>query len=134
MGIYISSSMKQKSPLWYLHGGKPLKEAMPISYSQLLALVSACGAENRKILWGFIQTHTIPTSAPKRIPLLNELVGRAINYYEDFIKPNKIFRPPSEQERAALEELAKRLVVLPEDTDADTLQTLLYNIGKGAWV
>ena len=37
---------------------------------------------------------------------------------------------PTDQERAALEELEQELAALPEDTDAETLQTLLYDIGK----
>jgi lysyl-tRNA synthetase class 1 len=62
---------------------------------------------------------------------LDRLADYALNYYEDFVKPNKQFRAPSENEAAALNELRNRLLEIdPETKDAELLQTLVFEIGN----
>jgi lysyl-tRNA synthetase, class I len=46
------------------------------------------------------------------------------------VAPTKTFRAPSEVERGALEDLLHVLRSLPEDSDAEAIQTLLYEVGK----
>ena len=58
------------------------------------------------------------------------MVGCAIRYYRDFIKPNKNYRAPSEMERAALADLLGALEALPEDADGEAVQTQVYEVGK----
>ena len=57
----------------------------------------------------------------------------AINYYEDFVKPAKRYRQPTEQERAAMTDLVGRFKALPPGTnDAETIQNEVYAAGKDA--
>ena len=66
-------------------------------------------------------------------PLLDRLAGYAINYYEDFVRPNKRFRAPDARERAALEDLAERLRRFPADCrDGEAIQNEVYEVGKAA--
>jgi lysyl-tRNA synthetase class 1 len=60
------------------------------------------------------------------------LVGHALAYYRDFVKPAKAYRPPTEAERGGLEELAAWLDAFePAGTDdAERIQTEIYEIGK----
>ncbi len=60
--------------------------------------------------------------------MLDELAGYAVNYFLDFVKPNKSFRAPDPRERTALEELAAALAGLPDDAEA--IQYEVYEIGK----
>jgi len=46
------------------------------------------------------------------------------------VKPAKKYRAPSEMERAALEDLLKSLEALPAGTDAEAIQTEVYEVGK----
>ena len=46
------------------------------------------------------------------------------------MKPTKKFRAPTDQERAAMEDLAVRLGKIPADSAADTLQTEVFSVGK----
>ena len=46
------------------------------------------------------------------------------------MKPAKKFRAPTDQERAAMEDLAGRLGKLPADSAADVLQTEVFSVGK----
>ena len=55
-----------------------------------------------------------------------------MRYYQDFVKPNKNYRAPTTQERAALTDLAGRLKAVPEaeKADGEALQTLIFSVGK----
>ena len=71
---------------------------------------------------------------PHRIaePLLDQLAGYAITYYEDFVRPAKRFRAPDARERAAMEALVTKLKALPADADAEAIQNEVFEVGKDA--
>jgi lysyl-tRNA synthetase class 1 len=120
------------NPVWSVHGGAPPAKGSPVSFGLLINLVSASNASDRDILWGFIGRH-LPGATPQSAPLLDRLVGYAVNYYEDFVAPAKRFRAPDERERAAFADLARRLRALPADTnDGETVQFEVYEAGKAA--
>jgi lysyl-tRNA synthetase class 1 len=119
------------NPAWHVHRGAPPAKGSPVSFSLLLNLVSAADASTKDILWGFIERY-IPGATPESEPLLDKLAGYAINYYEDFVKPSKRFRAPTDQERAAMEALAERLRALPPGADAEAIQNEVFEVGKAA--
>ena len=119
------------NPVWSVHGGAPPAGASPLSFSLLLNLVSAANASDKEILWGFIQRH-LPGASPETQPILDRLVGYAINYYQDFVRPAKKFRTPDSRERAGLSDLADRFASLPSDADVETIQNEVYAAGKEA--
>ena len=120
------------NPVWHVHAGQPPAGSSPVSFSLLLNLVSAANASNQDILWGFL-TRYIPGASAQTQPLLATMAAGAINYYEDFVRPNKTFRAPDERERAALEDLLARLKALPEGCqDAELIQNDVYAAGKDA--
>jgi len=120
------------NPVWHVHAGEPPKQASPVSFSLMLNLVSAANASDKEILWGFLSRY-LPGATPQSEPLLDRLAGYAINYYEDFVRPNKAFRAPSDKERAALADLLARLKALPADCqDAELIQNEVYAAGKEA--
>ena len=102
---------------------------MPISFALLLNLVSAANAEDKNVLWGFISNY-VAGATPKTHPELDRLVGFAIAYFNDFIKPNKKFRLPDEKERQALIALNEGLAKLGDIHDAAIIQNLIFEIGK----
>ena len=117
------------NPAWHVHRGDPPEKGSPVSFSLLLNLVSAADASTADILWAFLSRY-IPGSTPETEPLLAKLVGYALNYYEDFVKPAKTFRAPTDQERAAIEDLAARLRALPDGADAEAIQNEVFEAGK----
>ncbi len=62
--------------------------------------------------------------------MLDELVGYAIRYYDDFVKPTKKFRAPDEVETEMLTKLDEVLAGLPADTDGGDIQNAIYDIGR----
>jgi lysyl-tRNA synthetase class 1 len=120
------------NPVWHVHTGRPPQYGSPVSFSLLLNLVSAANASDKAILWGFLSRY-IPGATPETQPLLDQMAGYAINYYEDFVRPNKTFRAPDSRERSAMEDLADRLKDLgPACTDVDLIQNEVYAAGKDA--
>ncbi|MEO8114777.1 MAG: lysine--tRNA ligase [Phenylobacterium sp.] len=119
------------NPAWHVHRGAPPERGSPVSFSLLLNLVSAADASTKDILWGFLSRY-IPGAAPATEPVLDQLAGYAINYYEDFVKPSKTFRAPDSKERAAMEDLARRLKALPAGADAEAIQGEVFEAGKAA--
>ncbi|KQV62279.1 MULTISPECIES: lysine--tRNA ligase [unclassified Caulobacter] len=118
------------NPVWHIHSGKPPEQGSPVSFSLMLNLVSAADASTKEILWGFLSRY-IPGASPESQPLLDRLAGYAINYYEDFVKPTKTFRAPTDQERAAMLELLAKLKAMPANAaDAELIQNEVFEVGK----
>jgi lysyl-tRNA synthetase class 1 len=123
-------AVDESNPAWFIHGGRvPAEAGSPIGFGMLLNLASVANAETPDILWGFIRRY-LPDLTPETSPFLAQLVGYAVAYYQDFVKPRKQFREPTPVERAALEDLAVSLGTLAPGTSAEDIQTLVYEVGK----
>jgi len=117
------------NPVFHIHGGQPPAAELPISFALLLNLVSASNADDPAVLWGFIRRYA-KDATPEEHPLLDQLVGYAVKYFNDFVKPTKAYRAADDKERAALEELLARLEKLPADADGAAIQNEVYAVGK----
>ena len=131
LGAYPRQDAKAQldNAVWHVHGGHPPDTKLPVSFALLLNLVAASNAHDKDVLWGFIRRH-VPGASPEAFPLLDQLAGYAVRYYEDFVRPAKRYRPPDEVERGALEALSAALAQARPDAPADELQTILYDVGR----
>ena len=118
-----------ENPAWFIHAGDPPAQEYPVSFALLLNLVSASGASERDVLWGFIRSYA-PHAGPETHRGLDRLVTYALKYYEDFVKPQKRYRAADAKEREALSALADALENMAEERNAETVQNLIYEIGK----
>ncbi len=117
------------NPVWYIHYGTPPDIDMPVPFAMLLNLVSASNAENGDVLWGFISRYA-PGVTRDNHPKLDELVGYAIRYFNDFVKPTKVFRAPDVIEREALTALDTKLASLPEGADGAVIQDAILDVAR----
>ena len=116
--------------VWHIHGGNPPQVSSPVSFALLLNLVGVANASSKAQLWAYFAKY-LPDATPESEPMLDRLMGYALNYYEDFVKPSKTYRLPSDKEKAALLDLAERLKALPADTtDGELIQNEVYAVGK----
>lgn len=131
LAAYIRQDWKERlgNPVWHMHDGNPPAIDMPVPFSLLLNLVSASNAQNKDVLWGFISRHTQGVT-PKTHPELDQLVGHAIRYFDDFVKPTKTFRPADEVEREALAALDTALGALPADANGEAIQNASLNVAR----
>ena len=102
---------------------------MPISFVMLLNLAAASNAHEKDVLWGFITRH-VEGVTPETHPKLDELVGYAVRYYDDFVAPTKRFREPDSEERDALLALDEALAGLPLDAESGDIQNAVYEVGR----
>jgi len=125
---------KLENPAWYIHHGAiPAGQQSPISFALLLNLVNAANTEDREIIWKFIAKHIHDGPddiTPENHPFLDRLVTYAIRYYKRFVLPEKSYRLPDERERAALEDLAKRLESMEDGLPAEDYMTEVFSAGK----
>jgi lysyl-tRNA synthetase class 1 len=117
------------NPVYHIHGGDVPESKMVVPFSMLLNLASAAGAQDTDAMWGFIRRYA-PDATPETHPDLDAAAGFAVRYYNDFVKPGKTFRAPTDQERAALEDLLGRLKAYEGAMDAEELQSLVFAVGK----
>ena len=131
LSAYPNQSWKDRlnNPVWHMHNGNPPAVDLPVPFAMLLNLVSASNAENADVLWGFISRYA-KGATPQNQPELDNLVGFAIRYFNDFVKPTKKFRAPDDIERETLQKIDEKLAKLPSDADAHTIQNTLLDIGR----
>ncbi|MEM5469632.1 lysine--tRNA ligase [Celeribacter marinus] len=138
------------NPVYHIHGADVPVSDMVVPFSMLLNLASVAGAEEKDQLWGYIRRYA-PDASPEANPHLDAAAGYAVRYYNDFVKPEKTFRAPTDAERAAMVDLAAALKspeaalaeiakknaavgsqdALPEVNfaDGDFLQTIVFAVG-----
>ncbi len=117
------------NPVWHIHSGHPPKSDMVVPFSMLLNLASVAGATDARGLWGFIRRYA-PEASPETHPQLDQAAGFAVRYFADFVAPKRVFRLPTDHERAAMADLSARLAVWEGGLDAEGLQSLAFAVGK----
>jgi lysyl-tRNA synthetase class 1 len=122
-------AQRLENPVWHIHDGNPPVGGLPLGFGILLNLASVAHAQDKAALWGYISRY-VPDATPENQPLLDRLVGHALAYYRDFVKPAKRYRAPSELERQALADLRAELAALPADAKPDEIQDRVYEVGK----
>ncbi|MER9128624.1 lysine--tRNA ligase [Mesorhizobium sp. M0768] len=131
LSAYQRQDWKERlgNPVWHMHDGNPPAVDLPVPFSLLLNLVSASNAQNRDVLWGFISRHA-PGVTPTTHPELDRLAEYAIRYFDDFVKPAKVYRTADAVEREALTKLSVALAALPADADSEAIQNAALNVAR----
>ncbi|MCZ8173403.1 MAG: lysine--tRNA ligase [Brevundimonas sp.] len=122
------------NPVWHLlrangyDGGDG--ERLPVTYGLLLNLVGVLGAgATREQVWSYLGNY-VENADPAAHPELDKLVTTALAYNRDFIAPTLQRRKPEGNEVQALAALDEELAATSDDTTAEELQNLVYEIGK----
>lgn len=124
-----TSEQQLSNPAFHIHGDHAPASDMVVPFAMLLNLASAASAENKETLWGFIRRYA-PEASPASHPGLDAAAGFAVSYFQDFVKPAKVYRSPTEQERAALTDLRDQLAAWDASVEAEALQSLVFAVGK----
>ena len=117
------------NPVWHIHNGQPPASKMVVSFGMLLNLASVAGAKDAGALWKFIRRYA-PEASPETHPDLDAAAGFAVRYFTDRIVPTRVFRLPTDMERAAMEDLMARLRAWDGPTDDEALQSMVFAVGK----
>ena len=117
------------NPVFHIHGHNVPNSDMVVSFSMLLNLAAVANAEEKDQLWGFIKRYA-PEADPETHPGLDKSAGFAVRYYNDFVKPQKTYRQPSELEREALLDLRSQFAEYDGPLDPEALQTIVFGCGR----
>ncbi len=117
------------NPVWHIYGGNVPESTLIVPFAMLLNLASVSGAEDKEALWGFIRRYA-PEATPDTHPDLDQAAGFAVRYFNDFVKPTRQHRAPTDQEREALEALKAALEAYDGPVDDEALQSVVYSIGR----
>ena len=121
---------KISNPIFYIHTDKiPNINLDKITFSLLLNLVNACNTDNKDVLWGYIKDFIDHDNINKEThEYIDSMLGYAINYFQDFIKPKKKYKIPNEQEIKLLKLLLENLKTV--NNTAEDIQNTVYKISK----
>ena len=120
-----------ENPVWHIHSGTPALAVLSVSFTLLLNLAAVCHAEAPDIVWGYV-TDYAPDVSPASHPELDRMIGYAVNYYQDLVRPQKIYRLPNETEQSHLRALKHALADLPDHASGEDIQSVVYAVGKAA--
>jgi lysyl-tRNA synthetase class 1 len=120
-----------ENPAWHIHAGAPPSDSLPVSYTLLLNLASVCLAETPDVVWNYVSDYA-PGVSPETHPELDRMIGYAVTYYQDRVRPHKTYRLPDNDEAGHISALVDAMSSLPRDADAETIQSAVYAIGKAA--
>ncbi len=117
------------NPVWHVHNGKPPSENIVMPFSMLLNLVGSTNADNKEILWKFINKFHKEIK-PNEHKIFDSLTKYAINYFKDKVEPFKKFKKPNLEEKKALESLVEKLNSINQSLTPEEIQTHVYSVGK----
>ena len=120
---------KLNNPVFHIHGHNVPSSDMVVPFSMLLNLAAVANAAEKDQLWGFIRRYA-PEASAETHPGLDQAVGFAVRYYNDFVKPAKVFRAATDLEREAFIDLRDHLAAYTGDLEAEALQSLVFACGR----
>ncbi len=107
---------KLNNPVIHIHKDKIPKAEIDISFS-------------KNIIWNYIKEY-MPDAKPSDNYYTDKLVEFSIQYYKDFVEPNKKYKKPSEEEKKILQELIKFLKKCKPKITSEEIQNEIYELGK----
>ena len=121
------------NPVHHIHDGRVPQGGLPVGFGLLLNLAGVLGEHvTREQVWGYLRRY-LPDATPADHPELDRLIGHALAYHRDHVAPTLQRRAPDGREIEALRALDGGLAALPEDSDAEQVQDLVYEVGKATY-
>ena len=120
---------KYNSPIWHIHNGVIPSVNSEITFNSLLNLVSVCNSSEKEVIWGFIKEYDKDINLNENSEL-DSLIEYSINYYNDFVLPNKKYLKLENENRQIFEDIKLFLETTDHESSAEELQTQIYEIGK----
>ena len=125
----MDSIDKYNNPVWHIHKGNPPIFKNEITFNSLLNLVSVCNSNEKEVIWGFVKEYDSTLNSQDN-PEFDMLIQYAINYYNDFVLPFKKYLSIDDSNKIIFEELKKILSSIDPNSNSETIQTEIYEIGK----
>ncbi len=101
-----------------------------LTYGLMMNLVSALGTSDTELIWNYL-THYDPgvSGDDETRAMVGTLVQCALNFYRDFVEPNKHRHVPDAAERLQIQEIIHFLSHYP-DASAEEIEKEIYEVGR----
>jgi lysyl-tRNA synthetase class 1 len=124
---------KLQNPAAHVHNFKvPRHNLRDVTFGLLTNIASASDPKEKSVLLGFVSRH-FPEIDCSEGSFISSLASYAMNYYEDFVKPFKVYREPSEPETKILSVLAEKLRALPAHSLPEEAQQVFYDVARDVY-
>jgi lysyl-tRNA synthetase class 1 len=125
----LDEAKKPDSTIWHLtdQGTSVPTYDASVNFSLINNLIAAVGAEDRALILDYLKRYENNMDA--HADIIEGLVDKAMNYYRDFILPQKQYRTPTPAEKQILQALYDELRQAQE-TDEKGLQTIPFTIAR----
>ena len=132
----VAETERPEQALWHIFNHREVpKYESRINFSTVNNLISALGVDSISIaeLGDFLAHYDakISDSPAYHHVVTQDLLYTGLNYYRDMVRPNKQFRPPTDEERALLGQLAERLSAVNGATEEE-LQAIPFDLAREA--
>ena len=126
----VAEAERASQPLWHVFGGAAAAEyGASVNYTTVLSLASALGTDDEELLKDFLLRHDPEVS---RYPeVLGSLVHKGLTYYREQVLPGKVYRAPSDDERALLGRIHDALAAT-DSGDESVLQSIPFDVAREA--
>jgi lysyl-tRNA synthetase class 1 len=127
----MDDAARRNSPLEFvLQNSSARRFDTTIGFGLVMNLVPALGSADREMLWKYLITYDpgIETD-PDTAALARTLMDCAVNFYRDFVEPEKKTFVPAAAERQQLNELAEWLAANGNAT-AEEIEKSIYDLGR----
>jgi len=125
----VEEVKRPEQDLWHISdlGANIPEYGATINFSTVNNLISALGSDSGDLLVDYLVRYDEGASAYPQV--MQSLVEKGLNYYRDFVLPNKTFRTPSDEERGLLEQVAQSLGTIKGATE-DELQAIPFDLAR----
>jgi lysyl-tRNA synthetase class 1 len=129
-----TEAQRLDNPAWHVHGGDPpdaLRRIGGITFGTLVNLATTSGAEDAETLMGFVRRH-VPDLRGDAEQALARLAAHALAFARRHETADRVPRPATEAEKAAMADLAVRLGNLAPGAGEEDIQAVYYAVGRDA--
>jgi lysyl-tRNA synthetase class 1 len=125
----LEPEQQPDSAIWHLfdRGQKVPRYKSAINFSLINNLISAVGADDIELILEYLKRYD--SSIEDFMDIIEDLVRKGMNYYRDFILPNKKYRIPDGVEKKILERLRNELEDY-QGNDENELQSIPFRVAK----
>jgi len=125
----LDAEKKPDSTIWHLfnQGTAVPDYRTSINFSLINNLISAVGADDIDLILEYLKRYD--PSMDEFSAVIEDLVKKAMNYYRDFILPNKHYRTPTEKEKEMLKGLRDELANYDGD-DENEIQSIPFSVAR----
>ena len=125
----LSSDKQPDSAIWHLfnQGLNVPAYRTSINFSLINNLISALGTVDSDFIMEYLKRYD--STLEEVVAIVEDLVKKSMNYYQDFILPKKRYHHPTEKEREMLRSLRDQLARHTGD-DENELQSIPFDVSR----